>query len=135
MISCVGCGEAAPTISTQPANQAVVVGQTATFWVTARGPAPLRYQWRKGGAPIAGATEASYTTAAATASDSGSQFSVVVSNSAGDATSDVATLTVSAATDVLTFHNNNARTGLNATETILTTNNVNSATFGKVGFY
>ena len=56
----------------------------------------------KGGAPIMGATAASYTTPATTASDNGSQFSVVVSNSGGKATSDVAVLTVNAATDVLT---------------------------------
>jgi hypothetical protein len=36
------------------------------------------------------------------------------------------------AQDVLTYHNNNARTGLNNKETILTTTNVNSATFGKL---
>jgi hypothetical protein len=34
--------------------------------------------------------------------------------------------------DVLTYHNNNARTGLNNAETILTPANVNSATFGKL---
>ena len=34
--------------------------------------------------------------------------------------------------DVLTYHNNNSRTGLNSKETILTPANVNSATFGKL---
>jgi len=34
--------------------------------------------------------------------------------------------------DVLTYHNNNARTGLNNKETILTPANVNSSTFGKL---
>ncbi len=34
--------------------------------------------------------------------------------------------------DVLTFHNNNARNGLDSAETILTLKNVNSATFGKL---
>jgi hypothetical protein len=34
--------------------------------------------------------------------------------------------------DVLTYHNNNARTGLNSKETILTASNVNLATFGKL---
>ena len=34
--------------------------------------------------------------------------------------------------DVLTYHNNNARTGLNNTETILTPTNVNMAGFGKL---
>lgn len=36
------------------------------------------------------------------------------------------------AQDVLTYHNNNFRNGLNNTETILTLSNVNSATFGKL---
>jgi hypothetical protein len=34
--------------------------------------------------------------------------------------------------DVLTYHNNNSRTGLNSNETILTPANVNMATFGKL---
>lgn len=36
------------------------------------------------------------------------------------------------AQDVLTYHNNNARTGLNSSETILNLSNVNSASFGKL---
>ncbi len=38
------------------------------------------------------------------------------------------------APDVTTYHYDNARDGLNAAETILTPNNVNSTLFGKVGF-
>src|SRR5690242_16194550 len=34
---------------------------------------------------------------------------------------------------VLTYHNDNARTGQNVQESILTTSNVNSTTFGKLG--
>src|SRR5205823_4838483 len=86
-----------PTITTQPTNQTVTAGQTATFAVTATGTAPLSYQWQKNSANISGATSASYTTPATTASDSGSTFKVVVSNSAGTATSNSATLTVSPA--------------------------------------
>jgi outer membrane protein assembly factor BamB len=36
------------------------------------------------------------------------------------------------AQDVLTYHNSNARTGMNNKETILTTSNVSAATFGKL---
>src|SRR5438105_15410201 len=87
----------APTITTQPANQAVTAGQTATFAVVAGGTATLSYQWQKNSANIAGATAASYTTLATTTSDSGSTFRVVVTNTAGTVTSAAATLTVSAA--------------------------------------
>src|SRR4029077_7992215 len=87
----------APVIATQPANQTVTPGQTATFTVAATGAAPLNYQWNKNGAAISGATSSIYTTAATTISDNGAQFAVVVSNSAGTLTSAPATLTVSAA--------------------------------------
>jgi hypothetical protein len=141
-----GCGgsssmvkNAAPSITTQPANQTVTVGSTATFSVVAAGTTPLTYQWQKGTTPITGATAASYTTAATNSSDNGSQFEVVVTNAVGSITSNAATLTVTAVvpstTDVLTHHNDTARTGQNLNETILTTSNVTSAKFGKLGFY
>jgi hypothetical protein len=128
----------APAITTQPSNQTVAAGQTATFSVVATGTAPLSYQWQKGTSVIAGATSTRYTTPTTGAADSGSTFRVLVSNSAGSATSNAATLTVnsvSTTTDVLTYHNDIARTGQNLTESTLTTSNVASATFGKIGFY
>ena len=135
-----GDSSAAPSIATQPTNQTVTAGQTATFSVTAAGTAPLSYQWQKGTTAITGATSASYTTPATTTSDNGTQYRVVVSNSAGSAISNSVILTVNAAapattTDVLTYHNDIARTGQNLTETTLTTSNVTSAKFGKLGFY
>jgi hypothetical protein len=87
----------APTITAQPVNQSVTAGHTATFSVVAGGAAPLSYQWRKNGANITGATASSYTTPATAATDSGSTFDVVVSNTAGSVTSTKATLTVTAA--------------------------------------
>jgi len=84
----------APSITTQPASESVTVGQTATFTVTATGTAPLSYQWQKNGTSISGAISASYTTPATTSADNGSRFAVVVSDSAGNVTSNTATLTV-----------------------------------------
>ncbi len=90
-------GGTAPSITTQPANATVTVGQTAAFSVGAAGTAPLNYQWRKNSANISGATAASYTTPATTSGDNGAKFDVVVSNSAGSMTSGTAMLTVNAA--------------------------------------
>src|SRR3989475_1681210 len=87
----------APTITTQPASQTVTAGQTASFTVAATGTAPLSYQWNKNGTAITGATSSSYTTPATTSSDNGAQFTVAVSNTAGNVTSNAATLTVNAA--------------------------------------
>src|SRR5216684_1668246 len=87
----------APTITTQPASQAVTAGQNASFSVAATGTAPLSYQWNKNGTAISGATSSSYTTPATTSSDNGAQFTVMISNTAGSVTSSAGTLTVSAA--------------------------------------
>ncbi len=89
-----GAGPTPPSISSQPQNVSVSDGQTATFSVTAGGSAPLGYQWRSNGTDIAGATSSSYTTPALQLSDDGTEYTVVVSNSAGTKTSDAATVTV-----------------------------------------
>ncbi|HJQ26314.1 MAG TPA: PQQ-dependent sugar dehydrogenase [Blastocatellia bacterium] len=83
-------------ITQQPSSQIIAVGQAATFSVGAAGDAPLAYQWQRNGVNIPGATTASYTIAAAAASDNGAQFRCVVSNPYGSATSNGATLTVTA---------------------------------------
>jgi hypothetical protein len=86
-----------PSITSQPANQTVTVGQTATFSVTAVGTAPLSYQWQKNQVNIAGATSASFTTPATTSADNGTSYRVIVTNPVSSVTSNAATLTVNAA--------------------------------------
>jgi hypothetical protein len=85
----------APSITSQPANQTVTAGQTATFSAAATGTSPLTYQWKKNGTTISGATSASYTTPATAASDNNAQFTMTVTNSVSNVTSNAATLTVS----------------------------------------
>lgn len=83
----------APTILTQPQSASVNPGESVTFTADATGTPVPTFQWRKGGVAIEGATGASYTIAAAAAGDAG-DYDVVVTNSAGSATSNVAVLTV-----------------------------------------
>ena len=81
------------TITNHPANVSVVVGQPATFSVTAVGTPPLGYQWQKNGINIPGATSATFTISQSTVANSGN-YLVIVSNAAGNVTSNVATLSV-----------------------------------------
>ena len=96
-ISLSGTGMTSLAITTQPASQSVTAGQTATFSVAATGTGTLTYQWKKSGMAISGATSASYTTPPTTSSETGTQFTVVVSDGGGSLTSNPATLTVTAA--------------------------------------
>ena len=84
--------------------------------MTGSGTAPLSYQWSKNGTAISGATSASYTTPATAISDSGSQFTVVVSNSTGSVTSNTATLTVNATPVAITVNPNSATVRAGSTQ-------------------
>ncbi|MBI3130146.1 MAG: hypothetical protein HYZ13_02195 [Acidobacteria bacterium] len=118
----VNAAATAPSITGQPANATVNAGQAATFSVTASGTAPLSYQWRKNGVAISGATSSSYTTPATTTADNGATFSAVVTNSAGSATSNNATLTVNGTSTTLPeAESNNTIATANAVAGTITT--------------
>jgi alpha-galactosidase len=96
---------AAPSITTQPAGQTNIVGQTATFTVTAVGLPPLYYQWRAGATGggvytnlIAGGQFSAVTNATMTITNvvtgNAADYVVVVTNSYGSVTSTVMRLTV-----------------------------------------
>jgi hypothetical protein len=82
-----------PSITQHPQSQTNYAGFSAELSVQATGDAPLSYQWRKNGANLPGATNATLTLPNLQPSDSGG-YSAVVYNLAGAATSSVATLTV-----------------------------------------
>jgi hypothetical protein len=126
----------APTITQQPTSATVSAGQTATFTVTATGTAPLTYRWFMNSNAV-GANSNTYTISQTTLGDTGAQIYVTVTNAVSTATSQTVTLTVNAVqtstVNVLTYHNDVARTGQNLNESTLTTANVKSASFGMVG--
>jgi hypothetical protein len=72
----------APTITSQPQSQTLIVGQSVTFSVGASGTAPLSYQWQINGNAIPGATASTFTLASAQRSDGG-PYSVLVMNAVG----------------------------------------------------
>lgn len=71
-----------PIIQVSPVSKSINIGESITLTVSANGPPPLTYQWRKGGVDIPGATGTSHTLTSAQPSDSGT-YSVVVSNEWG----------------------------------------------------
>jgi alpha-tubulin suppressor-like RCC1 family protein len=74
----------APSITAQPTNVTVKVGETATFSVVAIGTAPLTYQWRLNGTNISLANLSSYSPPAITSATlNGGKYSVLISNAVG----------------------------------------------------
>ena len=84
-----------PAITTQPTNQTVLVGQSASFAVVATGTAPLSYQWTLNGTNLALATNSGYALANVQLTNGGT-YAVVVTNAGGVMTSSNALLTVGA---------------------------------------
>ena len=88
-----------PTISTQPTNQNVVAGGNASFSVGVSGTSPFSYQWYFNTSTIlVGETGSSLSLVNVQAGNAG-DYSVVVTNLYGAATSAVASLTVQAANE------------------------------------
>jgi hypothetical protein len=84
---------ALPAITSAPTTQTISVGTSLRLSVTASGSPAPSYQWQKNGVNIAGATQSTFTIAAAAPSDSGT-YTVVVTNAAGSVTSTPAQVTV-----------------------------------------
>jgi uncharacterized delta-60 repeat protein len=84
---------AAPVITSQPANQTVYVGGTASFSLAATGTLPLGYQWSFNGTNINGATSSTLSLTNMQLAQAGN-YAVVVNNAYGTITSSNAVLTV-----------------------------------------
>lgn len=119
-------GAGGPVITSQPQNQTVNQGGTATFSVSATG-SGLSYQWKKGtttltdGGNISGATSATLTINNAQPADAGS-YTVTVSNGGGNTPSDPASLTVRTAPVISSHPQNQAvAQGVNASFSVTAT--------------
>lgn len=84
----------APTIAAQPQSLTGTDGGPILLSVAAQGTGPFSYQWRKNGVAIVGATDSTYGESAVVKADSGTVYSVVVTNGGGSVVSSNATLTV-----------------------------------------
>jgi hypothetical protein len=85
-----------PVITSQPRGQVGYWGKSVTLTVTTAGTAPLSYQWLQNGTPIQGATGSSLVLTNLQLTNAGN-YSVVVTNAYGSATSGNAYLTVNPA--------------------------------------
>ena len=85
--------DAAPIVTQPPLSTTLAVGGNTTLAVAAVGSAPLSYQWRRDGIPLAGATSATFPVANAQTYHTG-DYTVVVTNALGSTTSAAARLNV-----------------------------------------
>jgi sugar lactone lactonase YvrE len=89
-----GSVDGTPRIHTQPADQLVAAGASATFSAVASGSAALSYQWNFNGVAIPGATSPSYTVTNVQAPNAGS-YTVTIADGDGSVMSAAASLSVS----------------------------------------
>jgi hypothetical protein len=82
-----------PTITQDPVSQSVLTRSHVTFSFLATGTGPLLPQWRKNGVNLENETNVTLHFSSAALLDAG-DYDVIVANSVGSATSQVATLTV-----------------------------------------
>jgi hypothetical protein len=108
-----------PVITSQPVDQYLTLGSTATFSVVAAGSAPLSYQWFLNGSRIAGATSGTYTKSNVKTQNLGN-YSVQVSDAVGSVLSATAVLAVIQAPTITSQPSSQSTAlGSNATFTVV----------------
>ena len=95
----VNAGVVPPTIATQPNNVEVGEGEGFSVSAAADGGAPLSYQWFRNGVLIEGATSTEFSVAAASVDDAGN-YTVKVTNEAGEILSSAGVVSVQASLGV-----------------------------------
>ena len=87
-------GSGVPSVSVQPDDLLLTVGEEARFTISATGLAPLSYQWQQNDADLAGANSSTLVIENISIKDSLSTYRCIVSNSEGSDTSQAAVLRV-----------------------------------------
>ena len=88
-------------IVTQPVSVAAAAGSGASFSVSATGTSPITYAWSRNGTPVAGGTGSILSIGSVSASDAGN-YSVKLTNPAGQLVSSTAVLTLLPAIQITT---------------------------------
>jgi hypothetical protein len=91
------------TFLEQPKNQSVTEGTDVTFAVEVNGTPPYAYQWMRDGVDIADGTNRTFLIVRAPLAENGKKFSCKVTGGQNSATSDAATLAVSADLNIPTI--------------------------------
>ncbi|HWY73995.1 MAG TPA: HYR domain-containing protein [Verrucomicrobiae bacterium] len=114
-----------PTITQQPMSLTVLAGSSNSFSVQATGTPTLFYQWQLNGTNLTGSTNSSYSIPYAVATplyQPTPTYDVLVSNSVGVVTSQVATLTVEVPAYIITQpQSQTVLPGSNATFSVIVT--------------
>ncbi len=92
-----------PVISQQPADTTILPGDTAIFYVTAEGSAPLSYQWYLDSIPRTNGTSDFLSIPDVTIRDAGSTIQCKVSNAYGTVYSRITTISISDTTPPVTI--------------------------------
>ena len=111
--------EKPPEIAVQPGDAVVVQGETLVLGVTVHADPAPQYQWYKDGAPLPGATAATYSVQNVEAAVAGS-YSVRASNQAGSVLSRQASVTVNARSTLAGIYFGTFGTGATVGEFALT---------------
>ncbi len=86
-------GPVPPVITSSPQSAVLYAGNTLNLSVGVSGSSPLSFQWRKDNSPLFAATNSTYSITNIQKIDAGN-FDVIVTNTAGKATSAIAVVTV-----------------------------------------
>lgn len=109
VVSTVGIVGPPPYLYQHPSSLSVTQGGSATFSVSVAGTGPFVYQWMLNGAQVSGATNSIYTLLNVQPSQSGNNYSVIVTGPYASVTSSNSLLTVAAGPGLLSI-----RPGTNA---------------------